>query len=206
MTLSKRDSTKFLIGLSLRLAKPGSGTSREFLSRRTAMKIWPDLTSALGEIPWAVVGGVATRAYMPERTTADLDVFIEASQAGEVHRRLAGAGFEFKQELSIGGSAWNSPEGIEVDLLEAREEWQAEAIQNAAYNRDAQGLPILPFESFILLKFRSGRVQDLADISRMLGLADEENIRKARTFFSTMEPSSLEDFDNLLELGRLEIK
>ena len=28
---------------------------------------WPDLTSVLIDIPWAVVGGVATRAYMPER-------------------------------------------------------------------------------------------------------------------------------------------
>ena len=41
------------------------------------MKQWPDLTSVLGEIPWATVGGVAIRHYAPERATVDLDVLVE---------------------------------------------------------------------------------------------------------------------------------
>ena len=40
------------------------------------MNPWPDLRQVLTGIPWVVVGGVATRAYMPERATKDLDILV----------------------------------------------------------------------------------------------------------------------------------
>jgi hypothetical protein len=65
-----------LIDICRRRIKPGTGSSYEFLQRRTAMNPWPDLQPILQGIPWVILGGVATRAYMPERATKDLDILI----------------------------------------------------------------------------------------------------------------------------------
>jgi len=99
---------KLLLGMALRRARPGSGSADVFLRERTAMTNWPDLTEILTGLPWAVVGAVATRAYMPERATQDLDILVIASDAREIRTRLEGAGFEKVQELAIGGAAWRS--------------------------------------------------------------------------------------------------
>lgn len=168
------------------------------------MKKWPDLTPIIGDIPWAIVGGVATRCYMPERATIDLDIIIEKRNSSEIKKLLKNAGFIYKQDLSIGGSVWLSPDGEEVDVLESQEEWVSEAVKKAKNNLDLQGLPILPFEYFILLKLRSGRVQDIADISRMLGLAQDDILDKTRKLFDKLEPEAKEDIENLIVLGRME--
>lgn len=202
----QKTPVKFLIDLALSKAKPGSGTSKDFLTRRSAVKKWPDLSNVLIDVPWAVVGGVATRCYMPERSTVDLDVMIEKKNASIAEALLKKAGFSYKQELSIGGSVWLSIDGEEIDLLESQEEWLADAIKEAKNNLDPQGLPVLPFESFILLKFRSGRVQDIADVSRMLGLAPENMLGKTRKLFYELEPDSKDDLENLIILGRMELE
>ena len=49
---------------------------------------WLDLTPVLAPIQWAVVGAAATRLYMPERATLDLDIAIAAWDAAAVARRL----------------------------------------------------------------------------------------------------------------------
>ncbi|MDR7462342.1 MAG: hypothetical protein QN204_07925, partial [Armatimonadota bacterium] len=67
------------------------------------MKRWPDLSEPLKGIPWAVVGAVGSRLYMPERATADLDVVVAREDAGEVHRRLVEAGFRPGPALAVGG-------------------------------------------------------------------------------------------------------
>lgn len=170
------------------------------------MKKWPDLTNVLIDIPWAVIGGVATRCYMPERATVDLDIMIEKENTIIAEGLLKKAGFVYKQELLIGGSVWLSPDGEEIDLLESQEEWLAIAIKEAKNNLDLQGLPVLPFEGFVLLKFRSGRVQDVADVSRMLGLASEDMLEKTRKLFDKLEPDSKDDLENLIILGRMELE
>ncbi|PJH75204.1 MAG: hypothetical protein CO064_07885, partial [Anaerolineae bacterium CG_4_9_14_0_8_um_filter_58_9] len=67
--LTPRQKRRFLIGMSLRRQKPGAGSGHDFMRRRTADILWPDLREILHDIPWVIVGGVATRAYMPERVT-----------------------------------------------------------------------------------------------------------------------------------------
>ncbi len=54
------------------------------------MHPWPDLRPILEGIPWVIVGGVATRAYMPERVTQDLDILVRHRDGGEVRARLEG--------------------------------------------------------------------------------------------------------------------
>lgn len=74
--LTPRQRRRILIDISLRRQRPGSGSSHAFMQERTAMNPWPDLRAILQGIPWAVADGVATRAYMPERMTRDLDILV----------------------------------------------------------------------------------------------------------------------------------
>jgi hypothetical protein len=83
---------RLLLDMARRRAQPGTGSAREFLERRSAEVRWPDLTPTLAGIPWGVVGAVATRAYMPERATQDLDILVAAADRGEVRARLQRAG------------------------------------------------------------------------------------------------------------------
>lgn len=81
---AKDRTRKLVIALAQRLQKPGSGSSLAALRERTARTRFPDLTSVLGPIPWAVAGAVATRRYMPERATQALDIVVRAEEAETV--------------------------------------------------------------------------------------------------------------------------
>ena len=84
------------------------------------MKQWPDLRLQLRGLRWAVVGAVATRAYMPERT-ADLDILVDPAEAPLVWERLRAAGWTCISDLAIGGKVWAMPDGLEVDILEGHQ-------------------------------------------------------------------------------------
>lgn len=167
---------------------------------------WPDLTPVFGDLPWAVVGAVATRLYMPERMTRDLDVAVAFVNAVIAREKLKAAGWIQEGPLTIGGTKWTSPDGVSVDVLEGYPVWWTQALQEAQSNRDAQGLPILPLPYLVLMKFQAGRVNDIADITRMLGQADDENLEKTRQLFEDYEVDGLEDLESLIILGRLELE
>jgi hypothetical protein len=163
---------------------------------------WPDLTAVLIDIPWAVVGGVATRTYMPERVTQDLNILVVRSNVAKVRPRLQSAGFTYVQDLSIGGSVWRTPEGILLDLIESSEPWVDEALEQI--QTDPQGLPVLSLPYLVLMKVTASRTQDLADASRMLGLASKTERQVTRQVFSKWWPGALEDLESLIILGELE--
>lgn len=58
------------------------------------MKSWPNLRGILAEIDWVIIGGVATRAYMPERAIKDLDILIRQADSQAALERLQSAGYE----------------------------------------------------------------------------------------------------------------
>lgn len=195
-----------LIDIAYRHQRPGSGSSFTLLRERTAQVKFPDLTTVLHPIPWAVIGAVATRLYMPERTTRDLDILVRTEDKEQVHQRLKRAGFKYQGELAAVGSSWLSPDGIPVDAVERSEPWFARGIIEAQENRDQQGLPILPLPYLVLMKFQSGRVQDIADVARMLGQATEDMLNLVRELFKKVQPEELEDLESLIQLGQLELK
>ncbi len=170
--------------------------------------VWPDLTSVLSPIRWAVVGAVATRLYMPERMTQDLDIVIEATDGPQARQKLLAAGFIYRGELSIGGSSWRTPDGGQMDMLEGSGVpiEDRDAIVEAQTNRDAQGLPIIPLPYLALMKFQAGRVQDIADVTRMLGQAEAGTLNAIRALFDEYAPEDIEDLESLIELGRLELQ
>ncbi|MBI4333669.1 MAG: hypothetical protein HY673_20590 [Chloroflexi bacterium] len=204
--LTKQEKRKQMINLAMRRQRPGSGSLIAFLKKRTAVINYPDLSPVLDPIPWAVVGAVATRLYMPERLTQDLDIVIRKSDSGEAQRRLVGAGFNRQGRLSVGGWSWLTPDGRMLDVVESSEDWLDQALAEARNNRDRQGLPVLPLPYLVLVKYQSGRLQDLADISRMLGQADQTALERVRELFSKLSPEDREDLESLITLGQLEMK
>ncbi|MFN2132327.1 MAG: hypothetical protein ACK2VD_17505 [Anaerolineae bacterium] len=194
---------RVFLDIARRRARSGTGSALSFLEQRMATKQWPDLSSALGDIPWAVIGGVATRAYMPERATQDLDILIAQADAEAAHARLRSAGFEPLGSLSIGGTAWRTPTGVLMDLVESQEPWVDEALENL--QTDAQGLPVPSLPYLVLIKVHASRTQDLADVSRMLGLASEEQRQETRQLFAKWLPDAQEDLESLIALGELEL-
>ena len=163
----------------------------------------PDLPSILDPLPWAVVGAMAARYYMPERATRDLDVAVRAADGPEARRRLQAAGFHYAGELLILGSSWRAPGGLALDVLELEAEWAEAALAEAQRSREATGW-ILPLPYLVLMKFEAGRLQDLADIARMLGQATEAQMQAVREVFQRYRPQDLEDLESLRLLGRLE--
>jgi hypothetical protein len=196
---------RLLLSLVARRQKPGSGSQAEFIRSRTAALKWPDLSPILGNIPWCVVGAVATRLYMPERMTVDLDAAVAAASSGAARERMHAAGFVWKGDLSIGGSSWQSPAGENVDLLELRDAWAEAAILGAQDNRDAQGLPTIELEYLVLMKLDASRLQDVADLGRMLCQAAEAQLADVRAVVARHRPADLEDLEALISSGRWEL-
>lgn len=195
---------KALIRMALRRSRPGAGSRWDLMaSRRPSMNELPDLPSILDPLPWAVVGAMAARYYMPERATRDLDVAVRAADGPEARRRLQAAGFHYAGELLIPGSSWRAGD-LALDVLELEAEWAEAALVEAQRSREATGWPILPLPYLILMKFEAGRLQDLADIARMLGQATEAQMQAVREVFQRYRPQDLEDLESLHLLGRLE--
>ena len=189
-----------IIDMALRRQRPGSGSSRSFQQQ------WPDLSPALDPIPWAVVGAAATRLYMPERATQDLDIAIAVQDSESAHAQLSSAGYRLVGKLSIGGTTWRSPVGEVIDLIEGSEDWWPEALSAAGNNRDGQGLPVLPLAFLVLMKFRASRARDLGDITQMLGLADDDALDAVRQVFAQYAPKDQADLESLILLGKMEME
>lgn len=204
LTLAEK-TRKTIIEIARRRQRPGSGSAAIYNRERTARMMWPDLNRILIDVPFVVVGAVATRLYMPERSTRDLDAVVLTAHREHARQCFLTAGWQSIGVLSIGSEPFRSQAGETVDIIEGRDNWWLEAISGAQSNRDAQGLPILPFPYLVLMKFRAGRTVDLGDISRMLGLADDQSLAQTRALFRRLESSGLEDLESLITLGQLEM-
>ena len=143
---------------------------------------------------------------MPERMTQDLDIVIRNVDGSQVRQKLVEAGFIYQGELNIGGSSWTTPNGELIGILEGNDVWWTEAIADAQANRDSQGLPIVPLPYLVLIKLRASRVQDIADVTRMLGQAGETILEAVRMLFAQHAPEDMQDLESLIELGRLELQ
>jgi len=57
----------------------------------------------------------------------------------------------------------------------------------------------------VLIKIASSRVQDVADLSRMLGLASEEELARVRATVARYVPNEIDDLESLIYLGQVEM-
>jgi hypothetical protein len=201
--LTPAQRRRLLLSISLRKQKPGTGSAPEFLRRREAMIVWPDLRTVLQGVRWAVVGAVATRAYMPERMTRDFDILVHFQDGDEALTRLRNDGYQMASELSIPRYTLNAPGGAEIDLHLIPFVWLDEAFQHD--HRDAAGFPVLGLPYLVLMKLETSRAQDLADLAKMLGLAADEDLDRIREIVVRHMLDASEDLESLIYLGRLEM-
>lgn len=194
---------KLYLEIALRRCRPGSGSSQEFLKRRTWNKPVTNIKLLIKNTPFVVVGGIATRLYMPERMTDDIDILILSQEAANIYRQLEQAGSRRVGELSIGGSSWQLPDGTYLDVIESSEPWVKEAISNP--NNAPDGLPIIRLPYLVLMKLKASRGIDMGDLTRMLGGADETALRLVRRAVQSFLPDAVEDLESLIVLGKLEM-
>jgi hypothetical protein len=191
-----------LIDISRRRIRPGTGSAAEFLRRRTAMISWPDLRPVLRGIPWVIVGAVATRAYMPERATKDLDILVRRQDSDEVRECLTAAGYKIVSRLAVPGFLVRAPDGTEVDVILGSYPWLNEALAHVRH--DPAGYPVLDLPYLVIMKLAASRLQDTADLSRMLGLASDEELARVRATVARYARDELDDLESLIYLGRFE--
>ena len=194
---------KIFLSLVKKRVQPGSGSGLNFLHKRTWSYSVSNLNLILTQAPFVIVGGVATRLYMPERMTLDLAILIKTKDAKKIYQDLENAGGKKIGILNISGSQWQLPDNTSLDVLEGDDEWVTEAVSKPNYAPD--GLPIINLPYLILMKLSASRTQDLADVSRMLGLADETQLIQIREIVKQYLANAEEDLESLIILGKLEI-
>lgn len=189
-----------LITLALRRARTGTGSSRRQLDTRSAMLPLPDLSFL--PVPWVIVGGVALRAYAPERMTLDLDILIAEADVPRARRAFEAAGYQLAGELSIGGLTFIRADAPGVDVLFGSAPWTADALAHPVYDR--AGYPVIPLPYLVLMKLEAGRSIDMGDLSRLIGLAPAAERTLLRQTVERYRPDLLEDYDALVQLADLE--
>ena len=166
------------------------------------MNPWPDLRPILKGIDWAIIGGVATRAYMPERMTKDLDIIVHQDDSENVIKQLEQAGYRIVSKLAIPGHIMLSPNGTELDVLFGNDQWLKEALTQPS--QDPAGYPVLALPYLVVMKMKAQRTQDWADVSRMLGWASEDDLNNVRAVVKQYMPEDLEDLESLIFIGKKE--
>jgi hypothetical protein len=160
------------IAISLKRVKPGSGSTNEFLRTRTWRRAVTDLRDLI-DVLYAIVEVVATRLYMPERMTDDLGILIHAEQAEQAYDRLALQARRIG-ELSIGGTSWELPDRMVLNIISSDRPWIATALQHPRMSPDLQ--PVIDLPYLVLMKLEASWTNDLSDISRMLGQASDREL------------------------------
>ena len=167
------------------------------------MNPWPDLRPILRGIPWVIVRGVATRAYMPERVTKDLDILIHNRDSADVLERLRAAGYRSPSSSAKSGFLARSSDGIEIDVVLGDFPWLDKALAHP--HQGPAGYPVLALPYLVLMRMASFRVQDTADATRMLGLSSDEELDRVRAVAAEYAPEEIEDLESLIYLGQLEM-
>jgi len=201
--MASRPATTFL-RLALRRAARGTGSSEAFLKRRTAVQPVPDLGAILVSVPWVLVGGLALRAYMPERMTLDVDILVHERDSARAQQALVAAGYRVTGELSIGGFSVQSADDAEppIDVLTRADRWLDAAL--AAPTLDPAGYPVLGRAYLLLLKLQAGRTQDLADVQRLLARTALAERAAILQLVEQESPELREDYESLCTLADLE--
>ena len=166
------------------------------------MNPWPDLRPILKGINWAVVGGVATRAYMPERMTKDLDILVHQRDGETVIKRLEQAGYRVISRLAVPGYLLISPDGVELDVLFGDYPWLRKALSDLG--QDPAGYPVIKLPYLVMMKMEAQRVRDLGDLGTMLGWASDSDLDEVRAVVKQYTPEDLEDLESLIFIGKKE--
>ncbi|MGH3088535.1 MAG: hypothetical protein ACRDSJ_14600 [Rubrobacteraceae bacterium] len=199
----ERPARRFL-RLALSRASRGSGSPANFYNRRTSVQPIPNLSGVLDPLRWALIGGIALRAYAPERMTLDVDIVIHERDAPAARQAFIAANYRIIAELAIGGFSAREPcpDAMPVDVIARKDPWLEDAL--SAPCRDRAGHPVLARPYLTLLKLQAGRTQDLADVQRLLATTPAAERASTRNLIERHTPDLVEDYDALITLADLE--
>lgn len=95
---------------------------------------------------------------------------------------------------------WEMTDGREIDLLDISDRpWAKIALNEAQFHRFI-GFPVLPLPYLILMKLEASRMQDVADISRLVKYADEHSRNQIREAVRKYRPQDLEDLEQIIQI------
>jgi hypothetical protein len=163
----------------------------------------------LKDIAYAVVGGVATRMYMPERTTADIDLLVEPEHLERAISQLVENGYSLKKQAlefsdtRLGLIGQRLVAEWPVDILSSTQPWIHDAVTSVRWENET--LPIVDLPYLVALKLDASRSVDQGDLSRMLGFASAEDLDRVRSVVSRLLPSDVDDLEQYILLGRYEV-
>jgi len=200
-----------MLAFSMRRQRAGAGSDLGALmsSPRRVRAWWRRALAPLTRrgIKVAVAGGIAANAYMPPRFTEDLDLALMLADLDASNALLAGAGWTFLRDLELyeglRGTAWADADRHELDLIGIPGEWGRQAIEEAQSNT-LDGMPTMTLPFMALTKLVAARVQDTADVSRMLGAASDEALGRVRVVIGRYRRADRDELEQMITLGRLE--
>jgi len=191
--------SSILIDIARRRQRPGSGSILTITNSNPA-----EMFHEIFSVPYALIGGQATKFYMPERTTLDWDVLVHASDVDQAREEVITAGAIALRPLTIPGFTCRLPDAVTLDVISEDADWVSMALAEAKDANSGDHDPVLALKWLVLLKLQAGRVQDLADISRMMGCASDQDIEATQTVVSQWLEDASEDLASLIHLGKME--
>lgn len=204
-----RERRRFYLERGMRRRSRGAGSALSFLMALPLrdLAVRPE---DFADVPAMVVGGVAARAYAPERQTKDIDFLVPAERFSDAERRLIALGFQRKRRLMFPNTALGLygeayvREQEEVVLISSPQDWCRYAFEGRA--EDKSGMRVIPLPYFILMKLDSARGVDQGDLTRILGRLDERQIEAIVSVVEkhSGDPQIAEDVRQYAALGRWE--
>ena len=164
-----------------------------------------------GEIPVMVIGGVATRAYMPERYTKDIGFLVKDCDFAAAREMLRKSGYRKRSDLAFPGStlglygeAWVKQES-EIDVISSEQPWCEHAFRG--HVEDQTGLRVIGLPFLVLMKFDAARGVDQGDLTRMLGRLSDERVEEIASLVAMHidDPDSAQEIRQYAQLGRWEL-
>jgi hypothetical protein len=168
------------------------------------MQAIPPLHDVLGATRWVLVGGLALRAFIPERMTLYVNILIHERDSANARTAFQAAGYRVTAQLSSGGFSVQAgdPKAPPIDVLTRSDAWLDTVLAAPAY--DAAGYPVLPRTYLILLKLQAGRTQDLADVQRLVAYTSPAQRAAFTQVVRLASPELVEDLESLFTLADLE--
>lgn len=118
--------------------------------------------------------------------------------------RSGAQAIHLRGSLAVAGTAWGAPDGRVLNVLESEEPWARAAVEQPHLAPDGEPVVALPY--LVLMKLAASREQEVADLSPMLGAADEAMLNQLREVVPRYQPMDGEDLESLVQLGRLEFE
>jgi hypothetical protein len=205
-----RERRRFYLERGLRKQGRGAGSDLRRLMSLPREDVAAKPESLFGDLAAMVVGGVAARAYAPERQTKDIDLLVDHDRFAEATNCLRRQGWQKKVDLvfpntalGLRGEAWEK-DGLLIDVIATDQQWGNEAFRAPAY--DQVGLRVIPLAFLLLMKLDSARGVDQGDLTRMLGRLEDSEVNEVVKIVGrhSHDPQAADDVRQYAFLGRME--